>query len=56
MACCCGHNMLYNNENDTFPESCVKDYENLKLVNLPFCWVAQLPLILDIISKGTDLG
>ena len=49
--------MLYNNVNDTFPESCnVKDYENVKLVNLSSCTAAQLPLILCMISKNTDFG
>ena len=34
--CCCEYKKLWNNVNDSFPESCyVKDYENAKLVNLP---------------------
>ena len=48
--------MSWNNINDIFPEShYVKDYENLKWVNMPPCWAAQLPLILDMISNNTDL-
>ena len=49
--------MLYNNVNNTFPESYnVKDYENIKLVNLPLCKATQLPLILCMISKNSDFG
>ena len=45
------HNAI-NNANDAFPESCYgKSYENVKLVNLPSCWAAQLPLIFYTISK-----
>ena len=49
----CVHLMtsLWNNANDTFAESCYfKDYENLKVVNLPSFRAAQLPLILNMIS------
>ena len=49
--------MLQNNVNDTFLESPnVKDYENIKLVNLSSCTAAQLPLILCMISKISDFG
>ena len=50
--------MLQNDVNNTFPESYnVKDYESIKLVNLPFCKAAQLPLILCMISKkNSDFG
>ena len=49
--------MLLNNVNDTFPEiRNVKDYENVKLVNLSSCTAAQLPLISCMISKNSDLG
>ena len=49
--------MLSNNANDTFLESRnVKDYENVKLVNLSSCTAAQLPLILCMISKNSDFG
>ena len=50
--------MLLNNVNNTFPESySVKDYENIKLVNLPLCKATQLPLILRMISKkNSDFG
>ena len=49
--------MQYNNVNNTFPESYnIKDYENIKLVNLPLCKAAQLPLILCMISKNRDFG
>ena len=49
--------MLQNNANDTFPESrYVKDYENVKLVNLSSCTAAQLPLILFMIFKNNDFG
>ena len=49
--------MLSNNENDTFPECHkVKDYENVKLVNLSSRTAAQLPLILCMISKNSDFG
>ena len=34
----------------------VKDYENVKLVNLSLRTAAQLPLILCMISKNSDLG
>ena len=34
----------------------VKDYENIKLVNLLLCKAAQLPLILCMISKISDFG
>ena len=45
------------NENDTFPERRnVKDYENVKLVNLSSRTAAQLPLILCMISKNSDFG
>ena len=47
----------YKNVNNTFPESYnVRDYENIKLVNLPLCKAAQLPLILCMISKNSDFG
>ena len=53
----CGHKILWNNANNTFYESrYVKNYENLKLVNLSSCWAAQLTVILDVISKNTDFG
>ena len=43
--------------NDTFPDSRnFKDYENVKLINLPSCTAAQLPLILCVISKNSDFG
>ena len=49
--------MLLNNVNDTFPESPdIKDYENVKLVNLLSCKSAQLLLILCMISKNRDFG
>ena len=49
--------MLQNNVNDTFLEiHNVKDYENVKLVNLSSCTAAQLPLILCMISKKSDFG
>ena len=49
--------MLWNNVNDTFPYSRdVKDYENVKLVNLSSCTVAQLPIILCVVSKNSDFG
>ena len=49
--------MLLNNVNDIFPESYnVKDYENINLVNLPWCKTAQLPLMLCMISKNSDFG
>ena len=49
--------MLYNNVNDAFPESLnVKNYENVKLVNLLSCKAAQLPHILCMISKDSDFG
>ena len=49
--------MLYNTENDFFPECRnVKDYENVKLVNLSARTAAQLPLILCMISKNSDFG
>ena len=49
--------MLQNNVNNTFPESYnAKDYENIKLVNLPLYKAAQLPLILCMISKNSDFG
>ena len=49
--------MVYNNVNDTFPYSRnVKNYENVKLVNLSSCTAAQLPLILCMKSKDSDLG
>ena len=55
--CHCGHKMLQNNVNNTFPESYnAKDYENIKLVNLPLYKAAQLPLILCMISKNSDFG
>ena len=45
------------NVSDTFPESRnVKDYENVKLVNLSSCTAAQLPLILCMISKNSYFG
>ena len=34
----------------------VKDYENVKLVNLSSCTAAQLPLMLCMISKHGDFG
>ena len=34
----------------------VKDYENVKLVNLSSCTAAQLSLILCMISKNSDFG
>ena len=47
--------MLQNNVNNIFPESYnVKDYETIKLVNLPLYKTAQLPLILCMISKNSD--
>ena len=53
----CGHKILLNNANNTIQESrYVKDCENVKLVNLPPCRSAQLPLILDMISKNFDFG
>ena len=55
--CHCEHKALKNNANNTFPESYnVKDYENIKLANLPLCKAAQLPLILCMISKNNDFG
>ena len=49
--------MLWNNANNTFRESYnVKDYENIKLVNLPLYKAAQLPLILCMISENSDFG
>ena len=49
--------MLWNNIRGTFPEiPYIKDYEKAKLVNLPSSWVAQPPLILDMISTYTDFG
>ena len=40
-----------------FLESCyVKDYENAKLVNLPSCSAAQLPVLLHVIPKNNDFG
>ena len=40
-----------------FPESLnVKDYENVKLVKLSSCTASQLPIILCMISKNSDLG
>ena len=49
--------MLLNNVNNIFPESYnFKDFENIKLVNLPLNKAAQLPLILCMISKNSDLG
>ena len=46
-----------NNVNNTFPESYdVKNYENIKLVNLLLCTAAQLSLILCMISKNSDFG
>ena len=49
--------MPQNNVNDTFPKRRnVKDYENVKLVNLSSCTAAQLPLILCMISKNSDFG
>ena len=45
--------MLQNSVNDTKPESrYVKDYENVRLVNLPSCNALQLPLILYMILKN----
>ena len=36
IASCCRHKLLKNSMYVTFPESCyAKDYENVKLVNLP---------------------
>ena len=53
----CGHKILLNNANNTIQESrYIKDWENVKLVNLPPCGAAPLPLILDMISKSLDLG
>ena len=53
----CGHNILQNIVNYTFKESrYVKDYEDIKLVNLSSCWAAQLSLVLDMISENTDFG
>ena len=55
--CHCGHKMLQNNANLTFPESRNdKDYENIKLVNLSSCKAAQLTLILSMIFKNSDFG
>ena len=34
----------------------MRDYENVKLVNLSSCTAAQLPLILSKISQNSDLG
>ena len=34
----------------------VKDYENIKLVNLPACTAVQPPRILCMISKNSDFG
>ena len=52
-----GTKCYQNNVNDTFLESRnVKDYENVKLVNLSSCPAAQLPLILCMISKNSDFG
>ena len=49
--------MLQNNVNNTFLEGYnTKDYENIKLVNMPLCKAAQLPLILCMISKINDFG
>ena len=49
--------MLENNVNNAFSESYnVKDYENINLLNLPWCKAAQLPLILCMISKNSDFG
>ena len=49
--------MLENNVNDIFPESYnVKNYESIKLVNLPSYKAAQLPLISCMISKNSDFG
>ena len=40
-----------------FSQNCyVKDYEAVKLLNLPSWWAAQLPLILDVNTKITDFG
>ena len=45
------------NVNDTFPKGRnVKDYENVKLVNLSSCTAAQLPLIIWIVSKNSNFG
>ena len=53
--CCSGRKMPYNNANDTFPESWfVKDYKNVKLVNLLSCKTAQLLLMLCMISRNSD--
>ena len=49
--------MLQNNKNHFFLERRnVKDYENVKLVNLSLRTAAQLPLILCMISKNSDFG
>ena len=49
--------MLQNNENYFFLERRnIKDYENVKLVNLSLRTAAQLPLILCMISKNSDFG
>ena len=49
--------MRQNNKNDFFPEHRnVKNYENVKLVNLSSRTAAQLPLILCMISKNSDFG
>ena len=49
--------MLQNNENYFFLEHRnIKDYENVKLVNLSLRTAAQLPLILCMISKNSDFG
>ena len=34
----------------------VKDYENIKLVNLPACTAVKPPRILCMISKNSDFG
>ena len=49
--------MLWNNVSYIFLERChIKDYENVKMANLPFWWAAQLPIVYGMISKNTDLG
>ena len=49
--------MIQNNKNYFFPElRNVKNYENVKLVNMSLGTAAQLPLILCMISKNSDFG
>ena len=49
--------MLWNNVNYTYTESLYgKSSENIKLVNLSSCTATQVPLILCMISKNSDLG